>query len=215
MKRRILLIALVLIFLAPLAFAEGYWGARIGINAGTFLGDDAAASDFGWDEKGSRAGFVGGAFLDYRFNEFLGIRPELMFSGKGAKYDISDTTDVKFKLRTIEVPILLEFFLPIPTDALDVAVFAGPAPALILKAEYEGSDPSGDEEGDMEDIGLETTDFDLGVAFGSAVSIPAGPGMVLIDFRYTLGVLSVIDVTPDLEIRTGTFGASVGYGFLF
>jgi hypothetical protein len=33
--------------------------------------------------------------------------------------------------------------------------------------------------------------------------------------RYTLGVLSVIDETGDPEIRTGTFGGSVGYGFLF
>lgn len=218
MRRKVLLVLLVLLLLAPAAFAQSYWGAKIGINAASLIGEDSDAADFQASSKGARAGFVGGAFFSFRLSEMFGVRPELLFSGKGAKYEYdADNGDNKIKVQTIEAPVLLEFFLPIPTEAVDVSVFAGPAVAFITAIKYEYSGDSGDEEGDIEDagLGIEKNDIDLSIAFGSAVSFGAGPGMVLIDLRYNLGLLTVVDGAGDPELKTGTFGISVGYGFPF
>lgn len=228
MRRKLLLFALALLICAPMIYSQNFWGAKLGINAGTLTGEDADAVDWGAETKDAKAGFVGGAFFDFRFGEFVGLRPELLYSAKGVKYESGDV-DVEIRLRTLELPFLLQFFLPIPTEAVDVALFAGPAPALILSGKYAYSEPGYDEEGDAEDAGFELTTLDLCIAFGGALSVPAGPGEVLLDFRYTIALLSAVDrLRVDLDgdgvadvsvndpiLRTGTFGATIGYGFLF
>ncbi|MFW6251583.1 MAG: hypothetical protein ACOC47_10750, partial [Alkalispirochaetaceae bacterium] len=87
MKRCVFFILVLLLVIGPLAFGQNYWGAKLGINAGTFYGDDADADDWDADSKSSRGGFVGGAFFDFRLGEWFGIRPELLSSGKGANYE--------------------------------------------------------------------------------------------------------------------------------
>ncbi len=213
MKKWLCFVLLALVLATPLVFSQAYWGAKLGINGGTFVGDDADAADWGAEEKGARGGFVGGFFFDFRLSDIVGIRPELLASGKGATYEGTDW-DIKLKVNTIELPILVQFFLPIPTDAVDVALFVGPAPAYIYSGKYEYSEPGYTEEGDFEDVGADIIDFDLGVVGGLGLSVGAGPGIFLFDVRYTAGVINISDVS-NVEFRTSTFGVSVGYGLPF
>lgn len=220
MKKFVLALLIVLIVIASPAYAERYWGAKLGFNSGTFTGDDADAADWGAEERSGRGAFVGGAFLDYRVNDLIGVRPEILFSGKGAVYE-GDDWDITIKLGTVELPILGQIFLPIPTDVVDVALYAGPAPAAIYSSKYEYSEPGYDEEGDTEDVGVEVITFDLAVTAGVGLFVPAGPGEVVFDLRYTAGLLSVVedlDVTGSIAdpiLRTSTVGVTVGYGFPF
>lgn len=227
MKRTVFVVLLVLMIVATPAFAERYWGARLGFNAASFTGDDADAADFGAETRSSRGGFVGGVFAEFRFLGLLGIRPELNVSGRGAVYEGGDS-ELKLKVQTVEFPILAEVFLPIPIPLVEISLFAGPAPAFVYATKYEYSEPGYDEEGDMDDQGITVNSFDLAVAAGLGASIPAGPGRVMFDVRYTAGLLSVVDkidiAEPEIDlfianndpiIRTSTIGFSLAYGLAF
>ncbi len=176
------------------------------------MGEDSDAPSWGADTKGSRGAFVGGAFFDFRLSDIVGIRPELLASGRGAKYEYEPSGEFIIKLNTIELPILVQFFLPIPTDAVDVALFVGPAPAYIYSAKYDDSWDGGSQEGDFDDDVF--VDFDLGVVGGLGLTVGAGPGIFIFDVRYTAGVLNLSDISG-VELRTSTIGVSVGYGLPF
>lgn len=227
MKRTVFVVLLVLMIVATPAFAERYWGARLGFNVASFTGDDADAADFGAETRSGRGGFLGGVFAEFRFLGLLGIRPELNVSGRGAVYEGGDT-ETKLRLQTVELPVLVEVFLPIPIPLAEISLFAGPAPAFVYATKYEYSEPGYSEEGDMEDNGITVSSFDLAVAAGLGVSLPAGPGRFMADVRYTAGLISVIDKIEVYEpaidllivdnspiIRTSTIGFYLAYGLAF
>ncbi len=226
MKRLLLLVLLVFVFVSP-AFADRYWGAKIGFNVGTFTGDDADPTDLDAETRNTRGGFYTGAFVDFEIFGPIGLRTELNYSGKGVEYEGGDS-DILLRLNTLELPILLDINLPLPIPLVDISIFGGPAVGYVFSSRYEYSEPGYSEEGSAEDNGITVATLDIAAAAGLGTAIKAGPGRVYIDIRYTFGLLSVVDEVdisepeialfvdiPDPIIRTSTVGVMVGYGIAF
>lgn len=99
-------LGLFLACLAPLSAQKvdhTAFGLKLGIS-GANLYDDAHA-----DDRKSRIGLIGGAFVKAPLGNHFAVRPELLFSLKGGSFDFTDTTHSKVKLTYVELPISLEF----------------------------------------------------------------------------------------------------------
>ena len=62
---------------------------------------------------------------------------------------------------------------------------------------------------DIEDV----RGVDLGLALGGGVGFGAGPGEVVVDTRYTLGLTSVDESEWDMDVKNGAISLMVGYSF--
>lgn len=82
------------------------YGIKGGFNGATFSGTDSKSSEY-------KAGFAAGVFGNFGFSDLIAIRPELLYSQKGASIDnfqgSSGTTNATFKstLSYLDVPVLL------------------------------------------------------------------------------------------------------------
>ena len=134
--KRILLASALLFGLFPILNAqmtEGKvrFGLKLGVS-GSNLYDDANA-----DEKKSRIGFTGGAFAKIPLVKHIALRPELLFTTKGAQFDIIGGNTSDLKLSYLEIPLSLEFNLAI------VNIHAGVHAGLLATAEGTFKDSQG------------------------------------------------------------------------
>jgi hypothetical protein len=109
-SNRLLVTAMCCIFsfsLAQAQMSEGKvrFGLKVGVN-GANLYDDANAED-----RSTRIGFVGGPFVKVPLVKNLALRPELLLSMKGGKYDFTQNIQSNIKLTYIELPLSLEYDL--------------------------------------------------------------------------------------------------------
>lgn len=82
------------------------FGLVAGVN-GTSLYDDARAAD-----KKSRIGYTAGVFGQFPLGKGrFSIRPELLFSAKGATFNFQDSTRPDIKLSYVELPVSLQWHL--------------------------------------------------------------------------------------------------------
>lgn len=82
------------------------FGIKLGVN-GANLYDDKNASD-----KKSRIGVTGGAFVQIPLAKGrMSLRPELLFTTKGAAYDYLQDDRPEIKINYIELPVSLEYRL--------------------------------------------------------------------------------------------------------
>jgi hypothetical protein len=108
-----------------------FWdGFKLGIKAGANYSNvyDSQGDQFTADGK---VGFVGGAFLEVPITDYMGVRPEVLYSQKGFKatgqylllpYTFTRTTDF------IDIPLLLTLK---PTTMF--SLFAGPQFSFLIK----------------------------------------------------------------------------------
>jgi len=93
---------------AQMTDGKALFGLKLGVN-GTSLYDDSRAED-----KKSRIGFTGGAFAKIPLgSQRFSLRPELLFTTKGAEFDIVNGISREIKLSYIELPLSLEMNLAI------------------------------------------------------------------------------------------------------
>lgn len=159
---------------------------KIGIN---FASQSASALS---GEK-TKTGFTGGVALDMHFKESaFSLQPELNFVSRGLKFKDGNTTS-KYNFNYLEVPLLAKYKFDM------VYINAGPYVGFQLN----GSDKF------KELYGSKPRTVDLGLQFGAGVAIPAGPGKVIVDGRYALG-LSDLSKGPG-TVRNRGFNVSLGY----
>lgn len=108
-----------------------FWdGFKVGIKAGANYSNvyDTKGEEFTADGK---YGFVGGAFVEIPITDYIGVRPEVLYSQKGFKasgryltaaYSFTRTTD------NIDIPILLTI-----KPSTMFTVFAGPQFSFLVK----------------------------------------------------------------------------------
>lgn len=110
------------------------------------------------------------------------------------------------RLAYLELPLLATFTIPYD-GRLAPYFFAGPDLGLLLSAEVSGAVPVLDGEGNpqLDDEGLPVTaevsrdvedgvgSFDLGITFGAGMKFPLARGRMVLDARYTLGVIEAAD----------------------
>ena len=134
MKKLFIATAFVLLSLNSLQAQDSksrFWdGFKVGIKAGANFSNvyDTKGEEFTADGK---LGFVGGAFLEIPITDYVGVRPEVLYSQKGFKasgryltapYTFTRTTD------NLDIPILLTIK---PHEMF--TVFAGPQFSFLMK----------------------------------------------------------------------------------
>lgn len=190
-----------------------HFGVKGGLNLANFSTDLEAQT---------AVGYHGGVFFAFELNRF-GIRPELLYSTKGAETSFSFTdpntqgiTEVSndANLRYLDVPVLLEYkVLPF------VRLQAGPQFSLLLDQEttVDVTNLSGSVDEFRQDYDYE--DLDLGLAVGVGVNV----FMLDVGLRYTWGITKVSEFEQrvgndpsdirDYELQNNVFQVSVGYRF--
>lgn len=199
-----------LVFLAaPLQAQDTRLGLVGGVSIANLGGDDAGDTD-------SSLGLSGGAFLSVGVNESWAIRPGVYYVEKG--FEVSDgASELELNLDYIEVPLLLEFRVP-TTGAMGVHLFGGPAVALEINCEFEGSDEtgSGSVECDApEFMGFfDTKTVDFGLMLGGGIDFAASESVdIVIEGSYNLGLTSIDDSGADADVKNRAFQIHAGLSF--
>lgn len=163
-------------------------------------------------QKG-KIGFVGGAGVEFGIiKNFFSVQPELLFIQKGDQYE-NEGVETRSTLNYLELPVLAK--ISFGSEAVKGYVNAGPSLAMGLTGKYkvEGGEDAGETDirfGDPANDGRRYLDnrFDFGVQFGGGASIGAGPGSVVVDVRYGLGLS---DLNNDARSKNRAFAFMLGY----
>lgn len=227
MKKALLLI--VAVFAFSFANAQGFkFGVKGGVNLSTFTGGDKE-SIFG--DPDYKTSYHFGIIPGYQFDDFWGIKPEILYSSKGyqltytlptSNVNVPGGTDhynEKTNLNYISVPLLLNI------NAGPVYFELGPEFAYMLAVTQElkietrnaNDDKVGEskdeEHTEKDDLGVNS--FDFGYVAGIGVNLPAGFGL---GARYNGGFMSIFDIKDptngdDINVKNSTFMFSLNYTF--
>jgi outer membrane protein W len=177
-----------------------------------------------WNEaKSYKAGFTGGVFLNYAFNESFSLQPELLYTMKGVRSNLYDglvSVDMTASFDYIELPVLAMYTFSSSRN-FKPRIFAGPSFAYTVSSEIGVSAWIFSTSVDFSSL-THVTDF--GLVAGAGFGYDLGKGTITFDARYELGFTNVI-MSGDFEINGSTqtiseddfkncgFAFLVGYGF--
>ncbi|MGA0559845.1 porin family protein [Larkinella sp. VNQ87] len=185
-------------------------GIRGGVNA--LLNEYVPTSDLeGSGQSETAPGFTGGLVINYGIGNVFSIQPEILYTRRAVKFageDQGQTFSVQASVNAVEVPLLLKlsfgrktrFFVnagPYASYALDArtkVVFAG---ETLLDEKIKPEDNNGR--------------IEYGVTGGLGVSIPAGPGSILVEGRYHYSLGTNADPQPAEYVSQQVATFSVGY----
>jgi hypothetical protein len=191
-----LFLTIVLLSVCSLLFA----GPGLGIKGGAnFATQDANSILPGVNISTSNlTGFVGGVYVNWFFGDKIAIQPELLYSRKGSKSDISFGTSLQesntTKLSYFDIPVLVRWQI-----IKFVNIHAGPQFSILTKAVTESGTTS-------EDIKEELKNSDVGFIIGAEANLPLRLNLTA---RYIFGLTDVSDI-EDLEIKNSTFQLTLG-----
>lgn len=199
-----LLVALV--FLAAPLQAQNRLGLVGGVTLATWGGDDV-------DDPDSSLGVDVGAFYSLGLNDTWALRPGVYYVQKGIEESDVDG-DAELSVDYIEFPLLLEYRVP-TEGAMDVHLFGGPAVALEVGCDVEGSAGGTSATADCDAIGLDTKSVDFGAMIGGGLQFAAGESFdIVVEANYNLGLVSIIDDTVgDVDVKNRAFQINAGVSF--
>ncbi|BAP29479.1 uncharacterized protein CHSO_0442 [Chryseobacterium sp. StRB126] len=144
------------------------------------------------DEK-SKTSFQAGLGVNIQTGiKNFSVQPEVNFISKGTKFKNSFGSET-YNFNYIEVPVLAKYsFGP-------VYVNAGPSIGFLMGKNEKVKATYG-----------KTRSIDFGLQMGAGVAIPAGPGKVIVDGRYNLGLNNISD-EKGLDVKNRGFAISLGY----
>ncbi len=175
------------------------FGIKAGLNVTTITENPTS-----WDADMSfKSGFAAGAVLIYRFNHWLSLQPELLYSQRGVTtklldYDIVDV-DLTASFDYVELPLLLVYTVPLKGSFRPI-FYAGPVLSYTLNSELE---LSASLLSVSVDFGSLTHVNDFGGILGTGFEWDVGNAMITFDIRYQRGFTNVI-TTGDFEIMGDT-----------
>ncbi|UCD85095.1 MAG: PorT family protein [Deltaproteobacteria bacterium] len=228
-------------------------GIKAGLNLADLYGDDVDAfsvhrvlpsvNDM---KKETKTGASFGAFVTYDINDFFAVQPELLYSMKGARWkgvwvesmSGNVTYEQTMSLNYLEIPLLAKVSIPIGEN-FKYNILIGPALGIITSAKlkHEITGVSEYFKQMLEDIGVSTSgeedidhakSIEFGLVFGGGVDFKLGPGKVIIDARYTLGLTNIFsDISLDYialfglepiyiedpDIKNSVISIMAGYSF--
>ena len=173
----------------PAPSLAGTWnaGVRAGLNLANLRGDLA-------DDMRTRStlGAHAGVFVEHAFSDRFALDFELLYSARGAAFDapimdefgkiIGLDTD-RFRINYLEVPALATVSFPF-SSAVRARVLAGPVFGVSLGGRFESnSDPARSR--DLDGVRA----IDIGVAGGAGLGFEASTYAIIVDARYTAGLL--------------------------
>ncbi len=192
------------------------------------------------DDSKYTTGFVAGIGFNIPITEdgFFSVQPEVLYLQKGFRIDYSNTLgslDLEEKFNYLEIPVLAK--VNFGTERIKLYVNAGPSFGYALNGKYESVVKAGplslttsgknifEEEpenstGDDQYYNPEYHNrLDIGVQFGGGVGLTLGPGAVLLDARYGLGLTNFYkgdtgnnsSADDDPNIKNRVFAFTLGY----
>jgi hypothetical protein len=206
---------LFVLFLNSCLFSADFsLGARAGLNLSTISGNDVQ------DEYLTLLpGITGGFLAEVHFTNFFALRTELIYSAKGVKweYDRSEEENEEdyakdiSRVHYIEIPMNMLFSLP-NNKKISPFIYGGVAASFFLGADKKVTINDKEVLNESKDEAARNLDF--GIDFGGGIGLRMGKGKLLIDARYTIGLLSVEKEGYD-EVKNRTLYISVGYSVAF
>ena len=196
--------AFLFLLISPVNSEAGIqFGIRGGANASKLTGADIQNLEGTIKYK---VGLVGGIFFAINIGKIITIEPEFLYTMKGSQEkDTAGDYTGKLYGDYLEIPVLLK--LRIPTPGIQPAIFAGPSVGFKLREKFQenGQDVP------LEEKLLENNDY--GAIFGAGLDFGRH---FMIDVRYNLGlkkVMNAIHGTTPLDVKNGTWSATVGIAF--
>jgi hypothetical protein len=205
-------VRICILFLAALALPAARAAAQqssdspdtYGVKAGVLWSSlDLTIPDFIISEN-QQVGFTAGFFGGTRLAGPLYLDFEALVTTKGAKYDFADFEN-ELRLTYLELPVLARVGV-LRAGAVTAYVSGGPSFAFKLREVQK-------EAGEETSVDDEVKKWDIGIAMGGGVSF----GSWVVDARYTLGLIDIVDVdTGGFAEPTAKNGAiSVTFGYRF
>ena len=190
MKKFLVMAAMVLSSVG--AFAQYSAGditiqPKVGLNVSSTTSD---AAEY-------KAGFVGGAELEYHASPMLGISAGVLYSMQGAKVKDSD---VKMNLNYINIPILANVYV-----ANGLALKAGIQPAFNVSNKVKADGISVDYDKYAPEEG-KIKSFDFAIPVGLSYEYMN----VCLDARYNIGLTKLADAG---DAKNSVFQITLGYKF--
>jgi hypothetical protein len=186
LNTRVVLFALLALFIVAPVSAQVDLGVMGGLNASNLSGENVAGEKIDFS---GRAGFGIGGVLDVRLSEKVALRLEPMYLQKGAEYYETDqqfgALKVAVKAANLEMPVLLK--IDLGAGATRPYLIAGPTIGFALSSKFEFSAL-----GNTIDIDIDHASTELGLAFGGGVSFPVGSGSFFVEGRYGLGLTDIV-----------------------
>jgi hypothetical protein len=213
--KRVLALALAALVIPAAAFALDLTvGPRIGFGSYQVFSDDINdLLDAADGKRGFGPGFQAGVFAEIGLMPMLAVQPEVLFTHARPKlkYEIAgNDASFTFVSNTIDIPVLIKG--KFDAGPVGATVFAGPV-AQIKVGTWKTIDDDGttETETDVPDDDLKT--FAFGGVVGGGVEVPGlGPGNLMIDLRFFLGLTSFDDSSGGLDARSRAFQLGLGYG---
>jgi Outer membrane protein beta-barrel domain len=182
-------------------------GILLGANSATLGGSDA-------DDADRRTALLGGVYLVKSLSSGLSLRPELLFSQKGAKGTVIDdeqggSAEVGFEVSYIDVPVLLQLDLG-SSGAARPHVYAGPSFGFKTDCKLKGSEGPVEVTLDCDDEAFELESFDLGGVIGGGVRFGLGALQGTVGARYQHGFS---DIAKDAKAQNRVVSVYAGLEF--
>ena len=197
--------AALLLATAGVSDAEGQRPIRFGIIGGANItgawGDDA-------DDTDTRTGFDVGALVQIPVGEMVTVQPEVHDTQKGYTRALV-TGEEERSLDYLQVPVLLRAGVPL-AEGFDVDLQFGPSFGFLLSCSSETEAAGTTTTIDCDDA---TRGFDWGIIGGGSFSWAAGPGDVLFDIRYDLGMAKIGEADGAPDRKNTSFQFLLGYAF--
>ncbi|MCA9737585.1 MAG: porin family protein [Gemmatimonadota bacterium] len=181
-----------------------------GYSAGDVRTDDPELGTTSRRDAGA-AGF----FLEFRANDRISVRPNLLYQQQGF-LTRDATTDATVALEYVTLPLLLQVHL-LKEGRVRPRVFAGPSIGFEAVCTVTGTVDGEDDEFDCdeEEIDVATASTVYAAVFGAGVDVGTGRWLLGVEGRYDWG-LTDLDVDPgpfELEARTYSILVSLGVAF--
>jgi hypothetical protein len=205
--KKLLTVLLIMIFAASFALAQrkSYRassdedggisvGPKFGLNFATIGGDQSS-------QLSTTTKFFFGGFLDYNLVKEFDLQGELLYNTTGASY-----TGGNLSASYLEIVALAKYNLPVDRS-VKIFFVAGPQLGIKLSANQHSDANSSDT-----DISTVVSGTDFDIVFGTGVAFKVGPGKIIVDLRYNIG-LSNINKTGVASNTNQVFSLGVGYGF--
>ncbi len=210
MKKSIKLAALIGLLMGVCAspvLGQTVW---LGVKGGWNNATVAVNQDFGFDIDHVNSYHVG-ALLGVDVHPALAIELEALYGRKGY-----GARGLGFEGEAVagflQIPLLLRLKIPTRAGIVTPHLFAGPGVGFELHCQVTGMEAGLSFDESCDDFELDRKQVDVGVLFGGGLMVAAGPGNLLLDAAYDLGLRNLADDPAGLEeVRSRTFCLSVGY----
>lgn len=197
----------LLIFITALS---SFGQVRVGATAGFQLATHTPA-DVGVQNK-IKTSYLAGVLLDIPLNTNVSLRPQLLYSAKGARKAITGPLDVSLSLNYIEVPVQLVYTVESGTGYLSFGAGVYVAYGLSSKAVVTGNGQSRTFTDDFGPAADQYRRYDIGGRLSIDYELPSG---LSVGTYYAPGFANLNNpsatASGNVATHNSALGISVGY----